>query len=181
MDPVRFDTLARSFSSSGTRRNLLRLLLAVPLAGSLAGLLGAQEAGAERPLDRVRDRAARKQQKRHNPGQHKDNPTRKRGGKGGKGGKRGKGGNSPLPFGAECASNGACESGICACRAHDCSGGGFCADASTGGCTAASVVTPSGIVGACTVDGGSFCPSGTCADPSQVCAAALFCAVLIPA
>jgi hypothetical protein len=38
MDPVRFDTLIKTLSSTGTRRGLLRLLAAVPVAGGLLAL-----------------------------------------------------------------------------------------------------------------------------------------------
>jgi hypothetical protein len=39
MDPQQFDTLARTLSTTGTRRALLRLLAAVPAAGSLLLLI----------------------------------------------------------------------------------------------------------------------------------------------
>jgi hypothetical protein len=184
MNPARFDSLSKSLSTIGTRRGLVRFLLGVPLAGSLAGLLDPMATDAKRPVDRVRDRAARKQQKRHNPGQHKDNPTHKRrgnGGKGGKGGKKGNGGNSPLPFGADCTSSAACDSGICACRAHGCSTGGFCADAVTASCPNTDVFTPEGTATVCANDAPGSCDSGPCANPNDVCAVAEFCVFLTPA
>jgi hypothetical protein len=87
MDPVRFDRLTKSLSAPGTRRALVRLVLGLPLAGSLAALLEAPDAAAKRPLDRVRDRVGRKQDKRRN--RNHDNNRKHNGGKGGKGGKGG--------------------------------------------------------------------------------------------
>jgi hypothetical protein len=72
MDPVRFDRLTKSLSTGSTRRHLVQFQLGVPLASSLAGLHGAEETAAKRPVDRVLDRAERKQEKRHQPLQHKD-------------------------------------------------------------------------------------------------------------
>jgi hypothetical protein len=72
MDPVRFDRLTKSLSTGSTRRHLVQFLLSMPLAGSLAGLHGAEETAAKRPADRVLDRVERKQDKRHQPVQHKD-------------------------------------------------------------------------------------------------------------
>ena len=48
MDPVRFDTLAKSLSRTGTRRALLRLLAAVPVAGGLLPLLAQEPAAAKK-------------------------------------------------------------------------------------------------------------------------------------
>jgi hypothetical protein len=43
MDPVRFDRLAKSLSTPGTRRRLVRLLAAVPVTGGLLPLLAPAE------------------------------------------------------------------------------------------------------------------------------------------
>jgi hypothetical protein len=104
MDPRRFDRLSKTLATAGTRRALVRLLLGVPLVGSLTGLLDTGETAARRPVDRVLDRAERKQAKRqsrnnghnhHNGGNHHHNGNHHngnhhngnhRGGKGGKGG-----------------------------------------------------------------------------------------------
>ena len=48
MDPVRFDSLARTLSSTGTRRTVLRLLAALPLAGGLLPLLAQEPAAAKK-------------------------------------------------------------------------------------------------------------------------------------
>jgi hypothetical protein len=44
MDPQRFDTLAKTLSTSGTRRGLLRLLAAVPVASGLLTRLEPEDA-----------------------------------------------------------------------------------------------------------------------------------------
>jgi hypothetical protein len=69
MDPVRFDTLVKSVSRSGTRRGLLRLLAAVPVAGGILALVDEEGIAGN--------------------GQQGN-----KGGKGGKGARGGKGGNS---------------------------------------------------------------------------------------
>jgi hypothetical protein len=96
---------------------------------------------------------------------------------------------APGPFGAACTSNAGCASGVCACRAHDCSGGGLCADAYSGtvdqacfdaGGGVADVRTPGGAQAeVCARDAGSFCPSGACSGAEQVCAIGNFCIVLV--
>jgi hypothetical protein len=56
MDPQRFDTLVRAFSSPGTRRGLLRLLAAVPVA---AGLLTLRESDLVQVRERTRGQDGR--------------------------------------------------------------------------------------------------------------------------
>jgi len=48
LDSFRFDTLTRTFSASGIRRGLLRLLMALPVAGVLAGRLDERVVAADR-------------------------------------------------------------------------------------------------------------------------------------
>jgi hypothetical protein len=93
VDDRRFDALAKTLSTGRTRRALVQLLAALPLAGSLAMVLQPPTAGAERPLDRLRDRAKRKQEKRQNRRDKNDNDKNDNNGNKGKGGKGGKGGN----------------------------------------------------------------------------------------
>ena len=82
MDAARFDRLARSLATRGTRRRVLSVLSALPLGGVLTALLAA-EAGAERPVDNVRHRAKQRQKKRKNQGDKPNNGgTDKRHGKG---------------------------------------------------------------------------------------------------
>src|SRR5688500_15347579 len=69
MDPVRFDTVVKTLSSSGTRRGLLRLLAAVPVAGGLLALIDPEAVA----------------------GKNGKNGRGANGGKGGKGGHGGKG------------------------------------------------------------------------------------------
>jgi hypothetical protein len=69
MDPVRFDSLARTLATTGTRRRLLRLLAAVPVAGGVLSLFDAESIAGNG---------------------HQGNQGRK----GGKGGRGGKGGNA---------------------------------------------------------------------------------------
>src|SRR5687767_14227287 len=117
MDPARFDTLAKAVSGTGTgtRRSLMRLLFGVPLTGSLAALLELGEApAAKRPLERVRDRKAHKQEQRHNGNGNKGNGNGKGNGK--KKGNGGQGGSEPGPSpGQECTadSTACCASGRC--------------------------------------------------------------------
>jgi hypothetical protein len=73
MDASRFDQLTKSLSTCSTRRGFVRLIAAFPLTGSLAGLLGADVTAAKRPVDRVLDRAKRKQEKRHHRNDNNDN------------------------------------------------------------------------------------------------------------
>jgi hypothetical protein len=47
MDPARFDSLARSLSTPGSRRELVRRLAALPLAGALVMLLGRETTRAD--------------------------------------------------------------------------------------------------------------------------------------
>ena len=86
MDPSAFDTLVRAIARSGTRR---RLLAGLPLLGTLA-VVGEDEAAAQRPLDRVQQRTARRNRKQRNTNQHNktnnnndDKDNNKNGGGGG--------------------------------------------------------------------------------------------------
>jgi hypothetical protein len=55
MAPPAFEALTRAFQTGGSRRRLLRRLVAsLPLVGVVAG--GAEESAAERPIDRVQGR-----------------------------------------------------------------------------------------------------------------------------
>ena len=96
MDSPRVDSLVTSLSGSSTRRGIVRLLAVLPLGVMLATFLGGEEADAELPIDRVlrrahhhqlrqarhrrrqrrvRHRRRQRRAHRHDPGQHKDNPT----------------------------------------------------------------------------------------------------------
>ena len=80
MDPTAFDALARSFHAAGSRRRLLRLLAALPLGVTLTiGLGDAPDATADAgDHGSSHRRQRRKARHRHNPDQHKDNPTHQR-------------------------------------------------------------------------------------------------------
>ncbi len=69
MDAEGFDRLTKSLSDTGTRRALVRLL-AVPLGMTLTTVLGGDETDAERPVQRVRDRAHRHQHRRQTRNRH---------------------------------------------------------------------------------------------------------------
>jgi len=77
MDPVHFDSLTKTLSASGTRRGFVRLLAALPLGMMLVSVFGDEPDALAIDDDygssyRHHRRVARH---RHNPGQHKDNPT----------------------------------------------------------------------------------------------------------
>ena len=62
MDPVRFDTLAKTLATPATRRGLVRLLTAVPVASGLLSLLARRRSRAARAratAARARPRTAR--------------------------------------------------------------------------------------------------------------------------
>src|SRR5215213_3752665 len=97
MDPTAFDALARSFTAAGTRRRLLRRLVAsLPLLGVLA-VVGEEEVGAEHPLDRIqrrtqqRNRKQRNRKQRNNNNKGNNNNNNAGGGGGGGGGDLGAG------------------------------------------------------------------------------------------
>jgi hypothetical protein len=69
MDPVRFDTLVKSLSTTGTRRTLVRLLAALPLAGAVAVLRGDAPAQANGFVAGVGGHSHR-----HKPTRHHDHP-----------------------------------------------------------------------------------------------------------
>ena len=77
MDPSAFDTLARSFAPTGTRRRLLPVWR-LPLLGALA-VVGEDEAAAERPLDRVQQRTPQRnrKQRNNNKNNNKNNNNKK--------------------------------------------------------------------------------------------------------
>ena len=124
-----FDLLTRELAAAGTRRGLLRVLAVLGFGGALA-LLGADdEAAAERPLERVRDRAKRRQQR------HQNRDDKGKGGKPGNGGNggngKGKGGKRPPGSGgtpcdspADCDPGQTCHFGKCGVSCGD---KGFCA------------------------------------------------------
>ena len=66
MDPSAFDALTRSFQTAGSRRWLLRRLVAsLPLLGALA-VVGEEEVGAERPHERLARRTQQRNRKQRN-------------------------------------------------------------------------------------------------------------------
>ena len=74
MDPVRFDRLATSLSSAGTRRVILSLLATLPVVGTLTALLGDETDAAGR-------RKRRKKRHKHQQGDGKQNRKGQRKGK----------------------------------------------------------------------------------------------------
>src|SRR5215208_2585401 len=80
MDSDRFDRLAKTLSATGTRRGLVRLLTALPLGVAFTTLLsdGPDTAAKDDDHGSSHRRHRRKARHRHDPGQHKDNPTAKR-------------------------------------------------------------------------------------------------------
>ena len=81
MESGRFDALARSFSTTDTRRALLRLLAQLPLAAGFAALLGeGPDAGAQQDPERGSSHRhhRRRARNRHDPGQNKDHRKGKR-------------------------------------------------------------------------------------------------------
>ena len=73
MDPTAFDALARSFHAAGSRRWLLRRLVAsLSLLGVLA-VVGEEEVGAERPLHRIQRRTQQRNRKQRNRKQRNNN------------------------------------------------------------------------------------------------------------
>lgn len=64
MDPITIDTLARTLSVCGTRRQLVTVLAALPLVGLLTGLPA--DVAAERPPDRLQRRTAQRNRKQRN-------------------------------------------------------------------------------------------------------------------
>src|SRR5829696_5688661 len=73
MDPSALDTLARSFHVSGSRRRLLRRLVAsLPLLGALA-VVSDEEGAAERPIDRLQRRTQQRNRKQRNKRRNNQN------------------------------------------------------------------------------------------------------------
>ena len=121
MDASAFDTLARAFTTTGTRRRLLTLLAALPLGGALT-IRGAEEAAAERPVDRLQRRTKQRNRKQRNQLQQNQNQNQNNnngsGGGGGNGGGGGGGGDGNLGAPAACGQlNQPC------CAGNTCSGG----------------------------------------------------------
>jgi hypothetical protein len=90
VDPVRFDSLVKSLSTSGTRRGLVQRLAALPLGMSLAALLGAAPGvAAKKKKTQQQDddhgsssrRHRRKAEHRHQTGNNKENRKGERKGK----------------------------------------------------------------------------------------------------
>ena len=71
MDPTSILWPGRS-RTSGTRRRLVTLLVALPLGGVLA-TLGADEAAAESPIDRMQRRTPQRNRKQRNNQNTKNN------------------------------------------------------------------------------------------------------------
>jgi hypothetical protein len=140
MDGSEFDRLAKVVSVSGTRRSLVRLLGAVPLVGVLATVLGeAPDATAAKkkkkqerpPADDDHGSSHRRQRRkarhRHDPGQHKDNPT-------GKKPRKGKRKREDRDTGTtECVKR-TCPAGFCGSQADGCGGTMECGCGATGIC-----------------------------------------------
>ena len=96
MDGSQFDTLARAFATTGTRRWLVRLVAALPLGGALT-TLGQDEAAAERPHERLARRTQQRNRKQRTQRQQNQNQNNNNGGGGnggGGGGGNGGGGNN---------------------------------------------------------------------------------------
>jgi hypothetical protein len=96
MDGSQFDTLARAFATTGTRRWLVRLVAALPLGGALT-TLGQDEAAAERPHERLARRTQQRNRKQRTQRQQNQNQNTNNGGGGnggGGGGGNGGGGNN---------------------------------------------------------------------------------------
>jgi hypothetical protein len=91
MDGSQFDTLARAFATTGTRRWLVRLVAALPLGGALT-TLGQDEAAAERPHERLARRTQQRNRKQRTQRQQNQNQNQNNGGGGGGG--NGGGGNN---------------------------------------------------------------------------------------
>src|SRR5262245_57404717 len=67
MDPFAFDTLARSIAQAGTRRRLLRRLVAtLPLGSALLTGGGEEATAGEHPRDRLRRRTKQRNRKQRN-------------------------------------------------------------------------------------------------------------------
>src|SRR5262245_66347762 len=79
MDPTAFDTLVRSFAAAGTRRRLLRRLVAtLPLGSALLTSGGEEATAGEHPRDRLRRRTKHRNQKQRNtqnPNQNNQNQS----------------------------------------------------------------------------------------------------------
>ena len=133
MDPSAFDTLARSFATSGTRLRLLTLLVALPLGGALTTSSG-DEAAAQHPIDRLQQRTPQRNRKQRNNLNTKNTKnTSKNGGGGGNDVGPGQdcGG---CPQGHVCCGNGQCcptDRPVCCgtgSTARCCPGGVCCSD-----------------------------------------------------
>jgi hypothetical protein len=85
MDGSDFDTLARSFAHSGTRRRLVNLLLALPLGGVLTTLGGDEAVAQQRPIDRIQRRTPQRNRNQRN-NNNKNNNNKNNNKKGGGGG-----------------------------------------------------------------------------------------------
>ena len=82
-DPSAFDTLARAFATSGTRRRLVTLLAALPLGGALTT---GEEAAAQRPHKRLGRRTKQRNRQQRNRRRRNNNQNNNPGGGGGVGG-----------------------------------------------------------------------------------------------
>jgi hypothetical protein len=138
MDGSEFDRLTKAILASGTRRGIVRLLSVLPLGATLTTLLGDDpDATAKHKNKQPHDddhgsshrRRRRKASHRHDPGQHKDNPTGKKPRKGKRKGKR-KDTDTGAP---ECVKR-TCPAGVCGSQADGCGGTMECGCGATGIC-----------------------------------------------
>ena len=185
MDESRFDTLARAVAQSGTRRRLVRLLLALPLGGLLAVADEAGEVVAERPLDRVQRRTPqRNRKKRNTKNNHRDNRR-------GQDNDNRDPNNKPCNSAADCRGQACCRGTCCKPPADQCNLEGMCCAPNCAGrtcgpdgcgqggtcgscgicqtCTAQGTCQPvtNGIVCGTSTHGGTElrCCNGACPDP----------------
>jgi hypothetical protein len=118
MDPVRFDALTKTLSSTGTRRGLLLRLAPLPLAGALALLLGREAILADGSGAIVGGHRHRNRGNHHHTRENGDDKCNKKCGSCARC-KNGK--CKSKPDGRACEGNGVCSDGVC--RTSGSSGG----------------------------------------------------------
>jgi hypothetical protein len=131
MDGSHFDTLARSFAQTGTRRRLLTLLAALPLGGVLTTRGQDKAAAQQRPIDRLQQRTPQRNRQQRNTNQNNQNTNNKNKNKknnrntnDGGGARLGAGDDCLTP--ADCASGVCCQGTCCQPPATQCNLGGLC-------------------------------------------------------